>query len=572
MTRLLPLAALLLAGPAFASDIADPPAAPRPNVLLVLLDDLGYSDLGCYGGEIATPRIDALAANGVRFESFYNSARCCPSRASLMTGLYPPHAGIASFTTDRPALKKGPAYLGRLNEQCVTLAEALKPAGYGCYYVGKWHLHPETGPIRRGFDEFYGYTRGYAQDQWTPSKYARLPEGRTPELNYLDGDFYATDAFSDYALEFLKQAEEKPDEPWFLMLSHSSPHFPVQAPAATADKYQAIYERGWDALRAERFDRMRSLGLVDGDRWELSERAIVPVEPPAIANNYPGVQNPAWESLPGDRRRDLARRMAIFAAMVEHVDRGVGRLTDRLKATGQFENTLILVLSDNGACYEWGPFGFDGPSRKGLNTLHTGEELREMGGPGTHHSYGSGWANLGNTPLRLYKHFCHEGGVCTPMIAHWPAGLNVPEGGRWERQRGHVMDVLPTLLELAGAEYPAELDGREIRPADGVSLWPALYGAKDGGDALPDRPLFFEHQAARAAIRGDWKAVWGKRMPEPPRWELYNLAEDRCETRDLAAERPALLAELAVLWEDYAKEAQVEPFTPPPPRRTEATR
>ena len=565
MIRFAPLI-LLCAAPAFAAD----PAAPRPNVLLILLDDLGYSDLGCYGGEIATPHLDALAAGGVRFESFYNSARCCPSRASLMTGLYPPHAGIASFTTDRPDRRRGPAYLGRLNDDCATLAEALKPAGYGCYYVGKWHLHPETGPIARGFDEFYGYTRGHSQDQWTESHYVRLPAEREPELSFPPGEFYATDAFTDYALEFLSGARPKRDagEPWFLTLAHSSPHFPVQAPAETADKYADIYARGWDALRKERFGRMKEIGLVDGDRWSLTDRSLVPVEPPAIANGYPGEPNPAWADLPEDRRRDLARRMAVFAAMVEHVDRGVGRITDYLKETGQFENTLILALSDNGACYEWGPFGFDGVSRRGINRLHTGDELRSVGGPGTHHSYGSGWANLGNAPLRLYKHFCHEGGVCTPFIAHWPAGLDVPTGGRWERRRGHVMDLLPTLCEVAGADYPAAVNGRSVRPADGISLLPALRNPDAGGNGpLADRPIYFEHQAARAVIRGEWKAVWGKRMPEPPRWELYHLAGDRCETRDLAADRPELVAELATLWEGYAREAGIEPFLPPPPTR-----
>ena len=243
------------------------PAGEKPNILVLLFDDLGYSDLGCYGGEIDTPHIDGLAQGGVRFESFYNSARCCPSRASLMTGLYPPQAGIASFTTAKPSKTPppplGPAYLGRLNDRCVTLAEVLKPAGYGCYYVGKWHLHPDTGPIRRGFDEFYGFTEGYAQDQWKPDRYLRLPEGRKKEFDPPEGEFYATDVFNDYALEFIEQGQ-KSDRPWFLFLAHSSPHFPVQAPKATVDRYYERYLRGWDALREERYDRMKALGLVDG--------------------------------------------------------------------------------------------------------------------------------------------------------------------------------------------------------------------------------------------------------------------------------------------------------------------
>ncbi|KPK38312.1 MAG: arylsulfatase, partial [Phycisphaerae bacterium SG8_4] len=234
--------------------------AEKPNILVILFDDLGYSDLGCYGGEIETPNIDSLAKGGVRFESFYNSARCCPSRASLMTGLYPPQAGIASFTTRNPDKKRGPAYLGRLNDRCVTLAEVLKPAGYGCYYVGKWHLHEKTGPTRRGFDEFYGYMLAHSHDQWDADFYRRLPEGRKKEIEPRQGDFYATDVFNEYALEFIKQGQ-KAEKPWFLFLGHSSPHFPVQAPAASADRYYEKYLSGWDELREQRYERMKHIGL-----------------------------------------------------------------------------------------------------------------------------------------------------------------------------------------------------------------------------------------------------------------------------------------------------------------------
>ena len=518
--------------------------ADRPNIVLVLLDDLGYSDLGCYGGEIRTPNIDTLASGGLRFESFYNSARCCPSRASLMTGLYPPQAGIASFTTRTPDPDRGPAFLGRLNDRCATLAEAIGPDGYGCYYVGKWHLHNETGPIDRGFDEFFGYTFDHSHDQWDADFYERLPEGRPKEIDRPEGAFYATDVFNDYAIEFIEQGQAR-DRPWFLMLGHSSPHFPVQAPADRADAYEATYLRGWDVLRAERFERMKAIGLIDGDRWTLTDRSIVPVDRSDIANGYPGVPNPPWESLDMDRRHDLAWRMALFAAMVESVDRGVGRIVEHLKKTGEFDETLILILSDNGACYEWGPFGFDGESRRGINTLHTGDDLRAMGGPGTHHSYGSGWANLGNTPFRLYKHYTHEGGVCTPFIAHWPNGIDDP--GRWVRDPGHVIDVMPTLRDIAGASYPETLNGQPIHPEEGVSLLPIF-----AGESLPERPIFFEHQGARGVIEGAWKAVQGKRFPGEIRWELYNLAEDRCEAVDLADRFPEHLEKLADMWRHYA--------------------
>ena len=539
MTRSLLALALLAVGVGFAA------AADKPNIIVILLDDLGYSDLGCYGGEIDTPNIDALAENGVRFESFYNSARCCPSRASLMTGLYPPQTGVASFTTRQPHPTRGPAYLGRLNDRCVTLGEVLGNAGYSCYYVGKWHLHNETGPTRRGFDEFYGYAQDHSHDQWDADYYQRLPAGREKEIDPPQGEFYATDVFNEYALEFIRQGQQR-DRPWFLVLGHSSPHFPVQAPAKSADKYVDRYLRGWDVLREERFARMKQIGLIDGNRWKFTDRSLVPVDRDDIANGFPGKPNPAWNSIDEPRQVDLARRMALFAAMVEHVDRGVGDIVRHLEDTGDFDNTLIMLLSDNGACYEWGPYGFDERSRQGVTILHMGDDLRKMGGPGTYHSYGSGWANLGNTPFRLYKHFTHEGGVATPFIAHWPEGIRNP--GHWVRERGHIIDVMPTLRAAAGADYPTDFAGRTVQPEEGLNLLPVF-----NGESLATRTLFFEHQAARGIIEGNWKAVWGKRMPSKIRWELYDLAEDRAETTDLAKDHPETVRQLADKWARYAE-------------------
>ncbi len=548
LCTLLAFVAAFVGSLVMAAQVADKPGV-RPNIVLILADDLGYSDLGCYGGEIATPNIDTLAAGGARFTQFYNSARCCPSRASLMSGLYPSQAGIGDFTTPNPSPTRGPGYLGRLNDRCVTLAEVLKPAGYGCYYVGKWHLHEQTGPIKRGFDEFYGYTRGHSHDQYDAEYYIRLPEGRDKEIDPPSDEYYATDVFNQYALEFIRQGQAS-GKPWFLFLGHSSPHFPVQAPADRADKYDGVYLRGWDVLREERFERMKGLGLIDGERWRLTPRSIVPVDREDIANGFPGQPNPSWQSLPEDRRRDLARRMSVFAAMVETVDVGVGRIVQHLKSTGDFENTLILFLSDNGACYEWGPFGFDGQSRRGETILHEGDDVRQIGGPGTHHSYGSGWANLGNTPLRLYKHFTHEGGIGTPFIAHWPEGIGRPD--RWIRDPAHVMDIMPTLLEATGASYPQKHDGRVITPLEGQSLLPAMRG-----DRLAERSIGFDHQDAHALRQGDWKLVWSKRMPHEIEWELYNLAEDRCETNDLADRYPERVRVMAAEWEKWARHVQV---------------
>ncbi len=535
------LSAALLALPLTADD--------QPNVIIVLADDLGYSDLGCYGGEISTPNIDALAADGVRMTQLYNSARCCPTRASLMTGLYPTQAGIGDFTTNKPSPNRGPGYLGRLRDSCATIAEVLKPAGYGCYYVGKWHMHPETGPIKRGFDEFYGYTDDHSHDQYDADYYIRLPKGRKQEINPPGDRFYATDVFNDYAVEFIQQGQ-KTNKPWLLFLGHSSPHFPVQSPPERADKYDATYRRGWDVLREERYQRMQELGLVNGEHWKLTPRSLVPVDGEAITNGFSGVENPAWDSLDEDRQRDLARRMAVFAAMVESVDEGVGKIVDHLQQTNDFDNTLILVMSDNGACYEWGPFGFDGVSRQGTTVLRTGDELRDIGGRDTHQSYGSAWANLGNTPLRLYKHFTHEGGISSPFIAHWPQGIE--KRSDWIRDPMHVMDVMPTLIEACGAEYPVSMGGHDITPLEGTSLLPALRGER-----LPERVIGFDHQQAHALRHGDWKAVYAKKMPFELKWELYNLAVDRCETNDLAAQEPQRLQAMTDDWDRWARRVGV---------------
>lgn len=542
------LAATLLPSVAAAQDA---PADSRPNVLVILVDDLGYSDLSSYGGEVPTPNIDALAHEGLRFTQTYNSARCCPSRASLVTGLYPHQAGIGSFVSD-PDPERGPAYLGRLSDQCVTFAQVLKSAGYQTFMVGKWHMNL-PGPIEHGFDEFYGFVRGYSQGQWDPRNYQRLPEGHTPELSYEPGAFYATDVFSDYALAFLNEAHKQADRPWLMYLAYSSPHFPLQAPKETVDKYMETYRRGWDVLRQERFERQKQIGLAT-DSWTLPPRSIVPLGGEEKTAGYAGEDNPAWDTLPADRREDLARRMAIFAAMVEHVDTGVGRITDYLKETGQFDNTLILFLSDNGACYEWGPYGFDGPDQRVPKEPHqTPEQLAGMGGPGTWLSYGSSWANLGNTPLRMYKHFTQEGGICTPMIAHWPKGISEPD--RWVREPTDIIDVMPTLCEVGKATYPEELDGQTIIPEEGASLVPIFWGG-----SLGERPLFFEHQEARAMRQGPWKIVWSKYEPREIRWELYNIDEDRCETHDLAGEQPGRVQAMADAWLAWAKRVKVYPF------------
>ena len=543
MSRLL----LLLAAAAVSAN-------PRPpNVLVILADDLGYSDLGCYGGEIPTPNLDRLARAGARFEKVYTSARCCPTRASLLTGLHPHEAGVGDFVSAKPSPNRGPAYTGHLLDDNLTLPELLKQAGYSTWMVGKWHLG-SPGPIQRGFDAYYGYKnlQAHSNDQWNSADYVRLPAGTAAELAYEAGQFYVTDVFTDYALEFLRQARATKDKPWFLYLAHSSPHFPVQAPKASIDRHLATYRRGWDVLRAERFARMQALGLIAADAV-LPPLSLVPVEADdAIANGFSGKPNPAWDSLPADRREDLARRMATFAAMVEHVDQGVGRILADLERNGELANTLVVFTSDNGACYEWGPFGFDGRSRAGRTDLHVGAALEGMGQAGTHSSYGSAWANLGNTPLAMYKHFCHEGGISAPLIVSWPAGLKPATA--WIRSPAHVMDLWPTVAAATGVTAPRERAGRPLRAVSGRSLLPDLRG-----EAVPERGIPTAHEGARGYRLGNWKIVWGKRQSAPVTWQLFDLSKDPSEQRDLAAEQPAKLKELADAWMSWARQVGVQP-------------
>lgn len=533
-------------------------ASERPNVLLILADDLGFSDLSCYGGEIPTPNLDRLANGGAKFSSFYTSARCCPSRASLMTGIHPHQAGIGSFTHAKQPPGKGLAYKGALLPSCATLAEILLDEGYSTWMVGKWHM-AQPGPIGRGFQNYYGYKNflAHSEDQWTPSNYVRLPESTKPELP-VKNDFYVTDVFTDYSLEFLKQARAQKDKPWFLYLAHSSPHFPIQAPKESIDRHVETYRKGWDVLRRERFERQKKLGLIDPDA-KLPPLSEVPVDREDIANGFAGKPNPSWDSLPADRREDLARRMATFAAMVEHVDQGIARILADLEQNGELDNTIIAFLSDNGACYEWGPFGFDGRSRLGKTTLHSGDQLAAMGQSGTHSSYGSGWANLGNTPLSMYKHFCHEGGIASPLILHWPNGIAKKEG--YVKTPSHLMDIVPTILKATGAKYPSERNGHKITPVEGTSLLPAIENPR----AIPERVLAFEHQEARGLRKGDWKLVWGKRQPDKITWELYNLAEDRSEQTNVAQNYATIKDQLVEDWNTWAKRVHASPHLMPEP-------
>ena len=512
----------------------------RPNVLLILADDLGYSDLGCYGGEIATPDLDRLAAGGVRFRQFYNGTRCCPSRASLLTGLYPHQAGVGDMTADQGA----PGYRGFPQPNTVTIAEVLRAAGYHTSMAGKWHLSggpKRPRPTERGFDEFYGMIGGFNSCFQEDPFYSRLPAG-SAKRKYSEGGFYSTDVFADYSLDFLAAAR-KSKKPFFHYLAFNAPHFPLHAKPDDIKKYAETYAIGWDRVRERRLARQIEMGLLP------KGTPISPRSPYETRRDFHRTgENPAWDTLDADRRADLARRMAIYAAMVECMDRAIGRVVEDLRQNGELDNTLIIFLSDNGACAEWDPFGFDGASGP-KNILHTGAELAAMGGPKTYHSYGSGWANAGNTPFRLYKHDCHEGGIRAPLIVHWPRGITVRNAFR--DQVGHVIDVMATCVEIAGARYPARAGANEITPMEGKSLVPAFA----------DRPLereflAWEHERNRAIRAGNWKLVARAGSP----WELYDLGVDPVELTDLAARNPEKVKELSAKWDEWAKRCNVVPY------------
>ncbi|MCC6537221.1 MAG: arylsulfatase [Bryobacterales bacterium] len=526
--------------PSLAAGLLSAQSAPHrpPNILLILADDLGYSDLGCFGGEIETPNLNRLAGRGIRFTQLYNNARCCPSRAALLTGQHPHKVGMGNMTGGKP--RPGfPGYTGRVDESAPFLPAVLKQAGYTTLMCGKWHLG-QPGPVARGFDEFFGMVHGF-DSSWDASKYTRLPAGR-PVRSY--ERFHATEAITDHALDFLKAARAAtPSKPWFLYLAYNAPHFPLHAPKELIDKYQPVYEQGWDVLRDARFSRMGKLGLLGrGDR--LTPRSVVGPNRVSTPNGWAPKQNPPWDSLPEDRRRDLARRMAIFAAMVEQMDRGIGRVVQDLESRGELDHTLILFASDNGACAEWDPFGFDGSSGP-ENVLHrTPEQLAGMGQPGTYHSYGSAWANLCNTPWRLYKHYTHEGGISTPCIAHWPARAG--RRARVDHRPWHFIDILPTLAGVAGAPVPAGIAGENQVAALTAGARPVRRG-----------PIFWEHEGSRAVRDGRWKLT---AVSPSGAWELYDIEADRSELRDLATAEPARVRAMAAQWEQWARANNVLPW------------
>ncbi len=510
----------------------------RPHVVLIMVDDMGFSDIGCYGSEIETPNLDALAAGGVRFSQFYNSARCCPTRASLLTGLHPHQTGIGHMTeTPQEARPAEPvAYQGYLNRRCVTLAEVLGAAGYGTYMAGKWHvgmLDQDRWPLQRGFDRFWGVVPG-ALNYFAPEH----PRGITADnepitrlVSTTERRFYTTDAFTDHAIGFVGEHLDgaRKDDPFFLYLAYNAPHWPIQAHEEDIAKYRGKYRIGWDELRQRRLARQIELGLIDPD-WQLTERD------PKV---------PAWDSLDEDQQDEMDLRMAIYAAMIDRVDQNVGKLVAFLRERGILDDTLILFLSDNGACAEGGILG--------------NHDVRDVEQRNARYmiAYGGAWANASNTPFRRYKHWSHEGGVATPFFAHWPNGIDAHEA--WETQPAQLLDVMPTLVELAETSYPTELAGNAILPMEGVSLVPAFRGQ----DLARSRPMFVEHEGHGFVRDGRWKLVALKVARNdgyhPEAWELYDMLRDRTETTPLNDEFPAVVERLGGAWKDWSERVGVFP-------------
>ncbi len=501
-------------------------AAARPNVLLILADDMGFSDIGCHGGEIPTPNIDSLAKGGLRFTQFYNAARCSPTRAALLTGLQQHQAGMGMLAEDpgQTAAADAPAgYIRRLNRECVTLAEVLQAAGYFTCMAGKWHLghhRQEYWPRQRGFERFHGIVAG-ACSYLNPHGNRGLVDGNTRLPAPDRADYYTTDDFADHLVRYLGEAR---DRPFFAYLAFNAPHWPLHARPEDVAKFEGRYQAGWDALRAERWQRQVDAGLVRKE-WGL---------PPRDAGAR------AWDSLDAAARSQLAHRMAVYAAQVHRMDFQIGRVLSTLREQGRLDDTLVLFLSDNGACAE--PY-----TDLGGGPVEKVNDPAEWGAI----SYGTGWANASNTPFRRFKSTLNEGGISTPLIVHWPAGLKTKPGS-FTDTRGYLTDIFPTVLAVTGVAYPSEFGGHRIKPLEGRSLAPVL-----AGDTLPQPEwMFWEHYGDRAARKGDWKAL-GRIGSDT--WELYDMATDRTELHDVAAEKPELVRELADAWQLWAASHQVLP-------------
>ncbi len=503
-------------------------AQKRPNIIIIMADDMGYSDIGCYGSEIDTPHLDRLAKNGIRFSQFYNTARCCPTRASLLTGLHPHQAGMGHMaqqhTVRANALDVPPAYQGWINRNCLTIAEALSTSGYRNYMAGKWHvstLDKDNWPRARGFDRYYGLING-ASNFFKPAADKHLTR-ESEQVQKLPPDFYTTDYFTKNAISFLDDhAKNHQDKPFFLYLAFTCPHWPLQAWPEDIKKYRGKYANGWDETRRKRIAKMKRLGLLKED-LELSPRD------PKV---------PAWSSLNADKQKGLSDIMAIYAAMVDRMDQNIGKVIGKLEKENWLDNTLILFLADNGACEEGPPLGRWKPGQLGSKEGYADPR------------YGNCWANVSNTPFKMYKHWVHEGGISSPLIAHWPKGIDSELSGKISHSYGYLPDLMATCVDVSKTKYPDEYEGRNIKPLEGKSFAEVFTDLKF---KIHREPICWEHEGNGAIRNGNWKLVKKNRST----WELYDLSLDRSELSNVAEQHPDVVKKMSKQWDAWARRVGV---------------
>lgn len=515
----------------------------QPNIIIILADDMGFSDIGCYGSEIQTPNLDRMAKKGIRFTQGYSCARCCPSRASLLTGLYPHQAGVGGMVNNAGTR----AYQGYLRDDCVTIPEVLRQGGYQTLMSGKWHVgggyspnKPDTWspgtkdhplPVQRGFDRYYGMLGGagsYFNPPYMASDETLIYPG--------GGDYYLTDAISDKAVAMIKEAAMK-ENPFFLYVAYTAPHWPLHALADDIVKYEGKYRRGgWDTLRTARHEELKGMEILNKN-WDISPRD-------EEALPWSEIKEKDWEDL----------RMAVYAAQIDRMDQGVGKIMAKLRELNIEDNTLVMFLSDNGGCAEFlaedtnrpEPFRYNIPTPDG-RPVHIGNTPRIRPGPDdTFMSYDLPWANASNSPFRLYKHWVHEGGISTPLIFYWPRGISE---SRIEHTPCHVIDIMATCLDISGIVYPTEFKGKKITPLEGKSLVPMFQSQ----GSKRERHIFWEHEGNRAVRYGEWKIV----SKFPGEWELYNMVDDRTELNNLANSNRSKAKELVALYKHWAERCEV---------------
>lgn len=493
----------------------------QPNIIVILADDLGFSDIGAFGSEIKTPNLNKLAKNGLIIKQFYNAGRCCPSRASLLTGLYSHQAGIGDMVQDKGV----PAYQGYLNEHCITIGQALKQAGYKTIVSGKWHvgLVPSAWAVNRGFDDSFSLQNNGSSYFNSEPLYN---DGRT--VTFLKGDkeiirkdtsTYLTQEITNFAINSLEKQRNQ-QQPFFLYVAYNAPHWPIQALPEDIAKYRGKYLEGWDKLRASRFKKLKEQGIVDKN-WDLS-------------NRFEKV--PDWEKLSPEEKDKWDNRMAIYAAMIDRMDAGIGEILQKVKSLGEEDNTLVLFLSDNG-----------GSADDVKNWNYVTQKNGTPGSVASIDSYESPWGNVSNTPFQLFKKNTHEGGIASPFIAYYPKHI---KAGTISNRVSHLIDIFPTCLEFASVPYPDSFQGKNLLPLEGISLKKEFEGQQSD----IHNALFWEHEGSKAVRKGEWKAVAENNQP----WELYNLATDRTETKNLAKSEPAMLQTLIELHKQWSVKVGVE--------------